>query len=200
MSKKRTKILKEKIKNKIEKIEENIHNIPNLLTLIRVIITFIILYMIFSGFSLISIVVLFTIGMITDGLDGFIARKFNQTTEFGRKFDMLADRFLLIGTVLGIFTYNMSAGIFGTYELVLILLVLTREITTFPFSIPSFFLKKHVPKVHMIGKSTTVAQAISFPMILLRWDIAVYFVAITAMMGLASGIYYINDIIKLIKK
>src|SRR3989344_8081153 len=91
------------------KKEENIWNIPNTLTLLRVLITFITIYFIFAGYSVITIVVLFAIGMLTDFFDGQIARKFNQTTEFGRRFDVVADRFLMVSIALAfIISYSMD--------------------------------------------------------------------------------------------
>ena len=41
-----------------------------------------------------------TIGLVTDLLDGAAARKLNQTSEFGSKFDSLADQFLQISAVI----------------------------------------------------------------------------------------------------
>ena len=197
---KKFKKIEEKVDKIEEKIEENIHNIPNLLTLIRVIITFVILYLIFADFSFTVIVVLFVIGMITDGLDGYIARKYNQQTEFGRKFDMLADRFLLVGTFIGIIAYNLEAHYFGKYELLLLFLVLTREIISFPFAVTNFVSTRYIHPTNKLGKFTTVTQAFSFPMILLKWKIAVVFVAITAILGAFGGINYMRLILKSEKK
>ena len=173
--------------------QENIYNIPNTITLIRIILTFIIFYLILAKFSLIVIGIVFIIGMITDFLDGFIARNFNQRTEFGRKFDMIADRFLMLGTVFGIMIYNMVAGLFNRYELLLIFLVLSREIVSFPFAILSFFMGNFVPQARNIAKFTTFMQAVAFPMILFKWEIAIYFVVVTAIFGAVSGGTYIKD-------
>jgi len=141
---------------------ENIYNLPNFLTLTRVIITFYLFYMILSGKSLASIAVIFVIGMITDALDGHAARKYDKVTEFGRKFDMIADRFLFIGTVSAIMIANIMKGYFSDYDILLIILLLTREIVALPFAILGFLLKKSIPQAKFIGKLTTVLQAIAF--------------------------------------
>ena len=202
--KKKSKIKKEVeeiIDDVEEQIKEDIKNIPNLLTLIRVIITFVIIYMIFGEFSFTTIGILFIIGMITDGLDGYIARKFNQKTEFGRKFDMIADRFLLAGTVLAILAYNVSIGYFDRYELLMILLVMSREAIAFPFAAAAFLSRKNIlPQVHVLGKLATVCQAIAFPMILFKWYLAIYFVILTSIIGIFAGLRYMNDSLKLNKK
>jgi cardiolipin synthase len=180
--------------------QENIWNVPNFLTLLRVLITFVIIYMIFQDKPLLTIAIIFTVGMITDALDGYIARKYNQKTEFGRKFDMIADRFLLIGTVISIVISNLSTGYFNHYDLKLIALVLSREIISFPFAIILFYSTPSIPQVRVIGKIVTVLQSISFPMVLLKWDIAIYFAGITSIIGLVSAGYYVYDSINLAAK
>ena len=80
--------------------KENIWNVPNVLTFSRIIITFLTIFFIFAGFNIVYIVIAFVIGMITDCHDGQIARRFHLTTEFGRQFDMIADRVLMIGVAL----------------------------------------------------------------------------------------------------
>src|SRR3989338_2127453 len=82
--------------------QENIWNVPNSLTLLRVILTFATMYCIFAQYSLAVVAILFAIGMVTDFLDGQIARRYKLETEFGRKFDIIADRFLLIGTAFAL--------------------------------------------------------------------------------------------------
>ena len=185
-----------KTRKKVKKeTKENIYNIPNFITATRVIITFVILYLIFTGFPVVPVVVLFVIGMITDGLDGFIARRLKQTTKFGARFDMTADRILFIGTISGILIYNISNNIFGGFEIFMILLLMTREIVTFPFALISFFSGTHMPeRAHFLGKSTTFLQAVAFPMFLLKWPIAIYFVVLTAVVGFLSSLIYIRDV------
>lgn len=180
--------------------KENIINIPNFLTLSRVIITFVILYLIFAGFNLVSVVVLFVAGMITDILDGQIARRYKLKTEFGRRFDMVADRFLFVGTILGIVIYNTKTGYFGKYELLLILLILTREIIGFPFAIASFFSGNFLPNARFVAKLTTTLQGFAFPMILLKWDMAMFFVVPAFVCGIISGLYYMRDSLALDSK
>lgn len=73
-------------------------HIPNALTIIRILlIPFIILY-IFTG-NYIFAFVLFTISGLTDIADGFIARKFNLISNFGKLMDPLADKLTQIATL-----------------------------------------------------------------------------------------------------
>ena len=73
-------------------------HIPNILTILRFIFIPIILYFIFTGNYILGIV-FFTISGITDVLDGFIARKFNLVSNFGKLMDPLADKLTQIATL-----------------------------------------------------------------------------------------------------
>lgn len=73
-------------------------NIPNILTILRFIFIPFILYFIFTGNYVLGIV-FFTISGITDVLDGFIARKFNLVSNFGKLMDPLADKLTQISVL-----------------------------------------------------------------------------------------------------
>ena len=48
----------------------------------------------------VRILVLFTIAALSDGLDGYLAKRFNWTSELGRFLDPLADKLLLISVFI----------------------------------------------------------------------------------------------------
>jgi cardiolipin synthase (CMP-forming) len=73
----------------------NTVNIPNILTLARLCLVPVIIVMITSHAWLGAFAV-FVIAGITDAVDGFIARQFNQRTELGAYLDPLADKALLV--------------------------------------------------------------------------------------------------------
>ena len=73
-------------------------NIPNILTIIRFILIPIILNFIFQG-DYISGIIIFSISGLTDVLDGFIARKFNLISNFGKLMDPLADKLTQISVL-----------------------------------------------------------------------------------------------------
>ena len=114
-------------------------NIPTFLNVARIVLTFVISYMIVVDSSIVSIVSVFVIAAVTDWLDGYIARKYKMTNEFGRKADMFADRFLWIGTAL---TLVFVFGIRGRLEAIhglQILFIMTREIISAPFAMAALF-------------------------------------------------------------
>lgn len=178
--------------------KENIYNIPNLITLLRLLITPIIIYTVFADYHIIIVATLFIIGMLTDLFDGQIARRYKLTTEFGRKFDMIADRILLLGTIFAFFIDYYTKTSLATIHFSQIMMLLGREIISFPFAIYSFIKKKSIPKARKIGKATTVLQGITFPMVILSisypiFNFSIYFSVITLIMGIVSGMHYAYD-------
>ena len=73
-------------------------HVPNTLTIIRFLLIPFIVACIFNG-NFIAAFIIFTISGITDIADGFIARKFNLVSNFGKLMDPLADK-LLVSTAL----------------------------------------------------------------------------------------------------
>lgn len=57
----------------------------------------------FTQFARYSVALIGVIATITDILDGYLARKFNQITEFGKVIDPLADKVLIVFVVLNLF-------------------------------------------------------------------------------------------------
>ena len=76
--------------------------VPNILTIIRFLLIPVILLFLFSGNYLLAFI-FFTISGITDILDGFIARKFNLITNFGKLMDPLADKLTQIAMLAALF-------------------------------------------------------------------------------------------------
>ncbi len=191
--------------NKSQK--ENILNVPNALTFSRIIITFLIVFFIFADFPISYIVIAFVVGMLTDFFDGQIARRFNQKTEFGRQFDMVADRFLMILVALSAMIKLSIMGALSHSQIFQIFLVVSREIVASPIIFAAMVFGKGIPipQVRFIGKFTTTLQAITFPMILLGiyydfFRISIYFAVLTSLIGIVSGFYFIHDVRKLMYK
>lgn len=82
--------------------KENIWNVPNALSIYRILALPFIIYAIATGDSPLFILLL-SINLITDILDGLIARIFHLQTEFGAKLDSVAD----IGTYIMAFAGMM---------------------------------------------------------------------------------------------
>jgi len=95
---------------------------------------------------------------LTDALDGYIARKFNQVTNLGKILDPIADKTLLISAF--VFIYNSNLEIKFPYWLVV--LVISRDIYLIAGSILIFFIKGYLDiKPSIFGKITTFFQILS---------------------------------------
>ena len=68
---------------------------PNIVTTIRLIIILVLTWY-YNELSSLSLFIGFGIAISLDGLDGYLARKFNQVTEAGANFDMEVDAFLVL--------------------------------------------------------------------------------------------------------
>ena len=75
--------------------------IPNILTIIRFLLIPVILFFIFTGNYLVAFII-FTISGITDIADGFIARKYNLVSNFGKLMDPLADKLTQISVLFSL--------------------------------------------------------------------------------------------------
>jgi CDP-diacylglycerol--glycerol-3-phosphate 3-phosphatidyltransferase len=83
----------------VDASQETIWNVPNLLTLSRLPLSAV-LFVCISAEAWFACVVVFLIASLTDALDGWWARKFNQFTAFGRVFDPLIDKIMVGGAFI----------------------------------------------------------------------------------------------------
>ncbi len=81
-------------------------HVPNILTVIRFLLIPVIVFYIFSG-NFILAFVFFTISGFTDIADGFIARRFNLISNFGKLMDPLADKLTTISTLASLVLTNI---------------------------------------------------------------------------------------------
>ena len=70
-------------------------NIPNALTALRLVLVPVFVWLFLSGLWALSLTVYVT-ACITDWLDGYLARKWNQITDFGKLADPVADKLMTI--------------------------------------------------------------------------------------------------------
>ena len=94
-------------------------HVPNTLTIIRFLLIPFIVACIFNG-NFIAAFIIFTISGITDIADGFIARKFNLVSNFGKLMDPLADKLTQISTLA-------SLAIIHIIPIWILIIVLIKE-------------------------------------------------------------------------
>jgi CDP-diacylglycerol--glycerol-3-phosphate 3-phosphatidyltransferase len=143
----------------------------------------------------------FAIAAVLDGVDGFIARHYNQKSELGAILDPLADKLLLVS---GIVTLSFNHGSFlGQIPLWLTGTIIGRDVLIL---IGMVVIQLTVGKVavqpRIIGKCATVLQMVVVIWILLKWDQhfnplwVKYLMAGAAICTGASGLLYVWDGVK----
>ncbi|WP_085062023.1 CDP-diacylglycerol--glycerol-3-phosphate 3-phosphatidyltransferase [Mycoplasmoides gallisepticum] len=149
-------------------------NIPNILTTIRIIILIPILVLFYFSLSdqktiyqidffklatlkinlyFLIIGILFVVASFSDFLDGYLARKYQLISNYGKVFDPIADK-LLINAVLIYFAY---LGIVNFY---LVILLILRDIYVDGLRV-FVSTKKIVVPANIFGKLKTVAQMLA---------------------------------------
>jgi cardiolipin synthase len=74
-----------------------LHHIPNALCVLRMLLAFPVALLLVRG-EYVQTLIVFGLAAVTDGLDGFLAKRFNWTSELGKALDPLADKILLVTT------------------------------------------------------------------------------------------------------
>ena len=110
--------------------------------------------------------VMFIVFAATDWLDGFLARKLNQTSAFGAFLDPVADKFLVCASLL-VLVHMQRADVFVA------LIIIGREIAISALRewMAQIGASKSVA-VHMIGKVKTTVQMVAIPFLLYDGKIA----------------------------
>ena len=135
--------------------------IPNLLTIVRIALVYPILNNIFLGNFEISIIY-FIVASITDGLDGFIARKMNWQTELGTLLDPVADKILLSGSIF-ILWLNQYIPFY------IFVIFFSRDVAILlGAAIRMTIIESDTPTPNFLGKLTTTLQIIYIAIIFLK--------------------------------
>tara|TARA_Y100000816_G_C25855105_1_gene446569 strand:+ start:126 stop:662 length:537 start_codon:yes stop_codon:yes gene_type:complete len=97
--------------------------IPNFLSAFRM-IAFLPVIILFSSEYYLTSFFLFTAAAWSDFLDGFLARRYNNTSNFGSLLDLLADKILVSSTLIFLVFYTGNI-----YLLILTIVIVVREIS-----------------------------------------------------------------------
>lgn len=189
-------------------------NLPNKITCARLVLSVIVLIIMCLPWSIFNIEwpvysilkvenvnlkyivcgVLFLIGSVTDFLDGYIARKYNLVTDFGKVMDAIADKVLVNG-VLIILAYDKML------PLIVPVIIITRDIVVDSIKMASGN-KGKVVAASWPGKIKTICMMIGVTLVFfynmpfafiaggLRVDYL--FVYIATIMSIVSGCLYWN--------
>jgi CDP-diacylglycerol--glycerol-3-phosphate 3-phosphatidyltransferase len=139
----------------------------------------------------------FALAAGADGLDGYVARRFNQKTELGAILDPLADKLLLVSAIVVLSLESHRK--FVPIPLWLVVIVLIREtILLIGMAVLYWTSGKFMARPRLAGKMATVLQVAAVLWTLLKWPQAAL-PSLTAGAGLfviLSGLYYLGDFMR----
>ncbi|MBQ9084678.1 MAG: CDP-alcohol phosphatidyltransferase family protein [Clostridia bacterium] len=149
-------------------------NLPNILSLIRVLLVpaFVVTLIAMRNVEIWGIVVpiiIYIITALTDMLDGMIARKYNLITDFGKFIDPLADKFMVISSMIAILVWMLipsrinGYNLGGDYTLAMVflaalLVVFLRELGVTTLRMVVNNTSGEVVAASWLGKIKTVSQ------------------------------------------
>jgi len=177
-------------------------NVPNVITLSRIImIPFIVAIFYFPddmvSFSAKNMVatVIFVFAAVTDWLDGYLARRLNQTSAFGAFLDPVADKLFVVGALIVLL-------FLGRVDPLVALIIIGREIAI--SALREWMAKVGQAKsvaVAFIGKLKTVVQMVAIPLLLYsdwlfdlvdcQW-LGTILINVAAVLTVASMLYYLR--------
>ena len=185
-------------------------NLPNTLSIIRVcLVPAFVAALLFMReidiWGYIVPAVVYIITGLTDMLDGKIARKYNLVTDFGKFIDPLADKFMVLSSMIAILVWMM---LIGNYTLAMVfvwvvLVILLRELGVTSLRLVVAGKSGIVVAASMLGKIKTVSQMIGTVIIIVEpmlyfpifteYHVLSYFaMAVMAFTTLFSGIDYLR--------
>jgi len=181
--------------------------IPTILTWTRIVAIPLIIGVFYLGLgpSLQNLVatVMFVVFALTDWLDGYLARRLNQTSSFGAFLDPVADKFLVCASLLVL--VNL-----GRADVFVALIIIGREIAISALRewMAQIGASKSVA-VHMLGKLKTTVQMVAIPFLLFDGRLfgiidtglwGTWLIWIAAILTVWSMVYYLQKALPEIRK
>ena len=187
----------------MQRLSKNkIWNLPNILTLLRVFLVPIVIVFLtlrtqfgnFCGFHVGDLIAvsIFAIASLTDAIDGYLARKNNQITNFGKFLDPLADKILVIAVLITM----VELGLFPSIPVVIII---TREFIVSGLRMVAAS-EGVVIAASRGGKLKTITQLIGIIMLMLELPFAMTVMWISVILTVWSGIEYLINGLDVISK
>ena len=138
-------------------------NLPNSLTLLRILLIpvfAVIFYMNPTHLANVYATAVFALAAITDWLDGYYARKWNQTSAFGAFLDPVADKLMVAAALIMLVEFDRVGAVVA-------FIIIGREIAISALRewMAQIGATKSVA-VHVLGKLKTTMQMVAIPFLL----------------------------------
>jgi cardiolipin synthase len=150
-----------------------------------------------------SATIIFVVAALTDWFDGYLARRWNQTSSFGAFLDPVADKLMVAGALLLLVELGRTTAVIA-------FIIIGREIAISALRewMAQIGASKSVA-VSSLGKVKTIAQMIAIPMLLYKAPLfgvidtlylGTLLLYIAAVLTLWSMVYYLRRAWPLIKE
>lgn len=168
-------------------------NTPNMLTLLRVLMVPVFMWAMNAGLYPVALAI-FVVASITDQLDGFLARRNNQVTTFGKLMDPLADKILTISALVCLM--EVGARYINSW---VVMLIISRELIVTGIRLLALGENKVIAASNW-GKAKTVSQMLTiicvivdlfFPLSFGGVNLTLWLVGLTVFLTLYSGVDYV---------
>lgn len=163
-------------------------NIPNILTTLRLLMIPVFIHFMLKG-QLVAAALIFISAGITDMLDGYIARRYNMITTWGKLADPLADKLMAIAA-LSVLTLQ------NKIEFYLLAIVIVKELLMAAGSVASLKLKKRVVGANWYGKLATVIFYFAITLIIFNSPYGQFFVILAVIVTLFAFLMYLIQYLK----
>lgn len=150
-------------------LRDEFWNVPNLLTLARIAAIPFVMLLIWRGAPKDCVLAAwaYSLAAVTDYIDGWLARRWNQVTLMGRLLDPLADKLMVMGMLIMLVTLARVPGW-------LVVLILAREMTINGLRSVAAIENLEVPSDSW-GKKKTALQMIGVMCLLVHYPYPVHF-------------------------
>lgn len=158
-------------------------NIPNILTIIRFLLVPVFGYYFYKEKFYIA-VFLFLLASLTDILDGYIARKFNLITSWGKLADPLADKLMQITALVFLVIKQRIPS-------VVLIVVVAKEVFMVAGSILLYKKENFVVSANWYGKFATVLFNFAIVMMIFKAPFDYVFMILAVLATLFAFVMYI---------
>ena len=133
--------------------------------------------------------VLFVLMAVSDALDGFLARRLNEETNFGKYLDPIADKLLIASTVILLAGETTAVADFKLPSWVAVIAVGKEIMTVLGFAVIYMVTHEFLVEPKISGKACTFAQLVMVSYVLLAPDLPELLQALVGpLYWLASGL------------
>jgi len=138
-------------------------NVPNIITLTRIPALFLIVGCLYlpGQFAAFLAFLFFVLGSLSDWLDGFLARRYNMMSNFGKLMDALTDKVFVVGICVAL----LPTKVLPAWGIVLVLLIITREFFVTGLRLVAAS-RGRVLAAERMGKIKTATQMVSIGILL----------------------------------